>query len=121
MFRLQPEITALIEAKKGAGKLLSSGATTPSTTFFSAHVGREAALDIGGIAWAQTGNNKVVIATRLRLTKSLHVLSLLLIARLICTREGWVKVNLNTSRDRLIKVNLDIGCQLKDESGDEVN
>ena len=34
-------------------------------------------LDIGGIAGAQTGNNKVVIATRLSLTKSLHVLSLL--------------------------------------------
>ena len=34
-------------------------------------------LDIGGIARAQTGNNKVVIATRLSLTKSLHVLSLL--------------------------------------------
>ena len=34
-------------------------------------------LDIGGIARAQTGNNKVVIATRLSLTKSLYVLSLL--------------------------------------------
>ena len=34
-------------------------------------------LDIGGIAGAQTGNNKVVIATRLSLTKSLYVLSLL--------------------------------------------
>ena len=34
-------------------------------------------LDIGGIARTQTGNNKVVIATRLSLTKSLHVLSLL--------------------------------------------
>ena len=34
-------------------------------------------LDIGRIARAQTGNNKVVIATRLSLTKSLHILSFL--------------------------------------------
>ena len=34
-------------------------------------------LDIGGIARTQTGNNKVVIATRFSLTKSLYILSLL--------------------------------------------
>ena len=34
-------------------------------------------LDIGGIVRAQTGNNKVVIATRLSLTKSLHFMSFL--------------------------------------------
>ena len=104
-------------------------------------------LDIGRIARAQTGNNKVVIATRLSLTKSLHFVSFLqdrwrlqhlvsegerkllwrrdnfrrgwahggvkpnsklwtatfvsfshlLVAGLICTREWWVKINLEGS------------------------
>ena len=40
----QKSCTTLVEGKKGAGKLLSSGSTAASTTFFSTCVGWEAAL-----------------------------------------------------------------------------
>ena len=48
-------------------------------------------LDIGWVAWAEARNNKVVIATRLCFTKSLHILSLLN-AKVVCVFSDWKRI-----------------------------
>ena len=48
-------------------------------------------LNIGWVAWAEARNNKVVIATRLCFTKSLHILSLLN-AKLVCVFSDWKRI-----------------------------
>ena len=48
-------------------------------------------LNIGRVAWAQARNNKVVIATRLCFTKSLHILSLLN-AKVVFVFSDWKRI-----------------------------
>ena len=48
-------------------------------------------LNIGWVAWAEARNNKVVIATRLCFTKSLHILSLLN-AKVVCVFSAWKRI-----------------------------